>query len=818
MAPDPGQVHTAAELAVALKELAGGRSYAELDRAAQPDRLPKGTLTDMFGKGRPSEETLGVFLRACGIPREEQAAWGQARKRALTTDPVFEGLIRVAQVDPRRLGVHAPIDAPDAIEDMPVYVRRDVDDGPRGVRDLVNRAAQRGGLVVLVGGSSVGKTRCAYEAIRELLPQWWLLHPADACQVERAATSALGRLVVWLDELQRYLDGSHPLTAATVRNLLHRRAVVIATLWPDRFATYTLPPESKRIDPHAGARELLGLAEVVHFDAELSKAEQERAHTAAAGDARIKLGLESSDYGLFQVIAAAPQLIDRWRGADAYATAVLTAAVDATRLGVHSPLSAELLRDAAPGYCDARQRGAAPANWFEASLAYLTQELHGATAALAPIALPGSMGRPVGYQLADYLQQHLGRRRRDAKVPAATWRALALHLTDPDDRTRTCAAALDRLLYDYILRALPPPPHTGDPATTARVAMMLAGQGRVEEALFRLRPCAASSDWHGDYGSWLAATALGDLLAEHGCLEELRARADVGDRVATSRLADLLASQGRIEELSARADTGDWDAAWNLTELLVKQGEEEKLRARADAGDLCAVKGLADLLAKQGSVEEAIAILRPHASCDSSHPLTGHVHTEVLRSAANVGTLVGPWIAASRLADLLVRQGREDELRARADAGDLSAVKKLADLLAKQGSVEEAIALLRPHADRNESHASRLAKLLVRQGREDELHARADAGDGYAARSLVHLLYEQGREDELHARADAGDGYAASLRVGLLVDQGRVDELRARVEAGDGIAALRLADALERVGQVAEGERVRRFGLPLNDD
>ena len=31
-------------------------------------------------------------------------------------------------------------------------------------------AAQRGGFVLLVGGSSVGKTRCAAEAVRALLP------------------------------------------------------------------------------------------------------------------------------------------------------------------------------------------------------------------------------------------------------------------------------------------------------------------------------------------------------------------------------------------------------------------------------------------------------------------------------------------------------------------------------------------------------------------------------------------------------------------------------------------------------------------------
>jgi hypothetical protein len=34
-----------------------------------------------------------------------------------------------------------------------------------------------GGLVLLTGGSSVGKTRSMYEAAGALRPDWWLVHP-----------------------------------------------------------------------------------------------------------------------------------------------------------------------------------------------------------------------------------------------------------------------------------------------------------------------------------------------------------------------------------------------------------------------------------------------------------------------------------------------------------------------------------------------------------------------------------------------------------------------------------------------------------------
>ena len=70
-------------------------------------------------------------------------------------------------------------------------------------------AAERGGFVLLTGGSSVGKTRCAAEAVKELLPDWWLVHPADPGEVAALAAAPPARTVVWLDELQRYLDGEH---------------------------------------------------------------------------------------------------------------------------------------------------------------------------------------------------------------------------------------------------------------------------------------------------------------------------------------------------------------------------------------------------------------------------------------------------------------------------------------------------------------------------------------------------------------------------------------------------------------------------------
>jgi len=86
--------------------------------------------------------------------------------------------IHVSQADPRRLGVHAAISITGVPDDvLPEYVPRDADGRESGVRATVAAAAARGGFVLLVGGSSVGKTRSAFEAVTAVLPDWWLVHP-----------------------------------------------------------------------------------------------------------------------------------------------------------------------------------------------------------------------------------------------------------------------------------------------------------------------------------------------------------------------------------------------------------------------------------------------------------------------------------------------------------------------------------------------------------------------------------------------------------------------------------------------------------------
>ncbi len=555
------------------------------------------------------------------------------------------GGVRVNEADPRRLGVHAAISVPGVPdEDPPEYVARDVDAAEFGVGARVAAAAERGGFVLLVGGSSVGKTRSAFEAVRALLPGWWLVHPAGPGEVAALAGAPSPQTVVWLDELQRYLDGEHGLTGGVVRALLNapHPVLIIGTLWPDRYAAYTSVPAPGGADLHPQEREVLDLTTVIRIGAEFSLAEQDRARAAAVRDPRLRVALEAAGYGLTQILAAAPQLVARWEDAqpiDPYAWAVLTAALDVVRLGARAPLSAGLLRAAAPGYCTSQQRAEAPDDWFEQALAYATAKLHGAAAALSPTG--DDMGQVAGYTAADYLIQHVGQERRYARVPASTWDAVLSHIRDSADTARLADSARNRLLYRYAIPLYRRVADAGDGFAALRLADLLAGRGDLDvtEQILRVRADLLTEfavldgaeqilRVRADAGDGFAACWLADKLAKRGDLDGaeqiLRVRADAGDEDAARQLYGLLAecgdlaAAGDLDGLRVRADAGDRDAAERLVGLLAAAGDLDGLRARVDAGDRDAAERLPDLLARQGRDEEAEQLRRFGLNPDGS--------------------------------------------------------------------------------------------------------------------------------------------------------------------------------------------------------
>ena len=304
---DPAQIHTPAELAAALKELRRRRdlSLAQVRDAADTLRgdaawaqpLPRSTVSDILnGKRAPSKEQLRTLLRICSVPAADLAQWLAAWERARTSDLTRPaGALRVRDTRPRLLGVHDAIHVEEEVPgELPVYVPRDVDGA---VRAELTANAQRGCFVLLIGGSSVGKTRTLYEAVLAALPDWWLVHPEDAEAIRHLAEAPTPHAVVWLDELQRYLSTGTGVTAGTVRSLLRAGAVLAATIWPDEYNIRTAPRQPGRGDPYAPDRELLNLAKNFDVADAFTSAENHRALELAAIDGRLRRALDSLDGG-----------------------------------------------------------------------------------------------------------------------------------------------------------------------------------------------------------------------------------------------------------------------------------------------------------------------------------------------------------------------------------------------------------------------------------------------------------------------------------------------------------------------------------------
>src|SRR3984957_16390183 len=227
--------------------------------------------------------------------------------------------------DPVRLGVHmaAPATVPtgssgggdEAVEHVPAYVPRDVD------ARLRERLAA-GGFVLVVGDSTAGKTRAAFEAMAATLPKHVLVCPSGraAGSVEAVQAASSRPCVLWLDDLERFL-GSGGLTAAQLGRLIigagHHR-VILATLRAAeeaRLADAAADADDGARDALRDTRQVLDQATTIRMARMFSPQELERAR-ARDWDPRVAEALgHSREYGIAEYLAAAPELLRDWEGA-----------------------------------------------------------------------------------------------------------------------------------------------------------------------------------------------------------------------------------------------------------------------------------------------------------------------------------------------------------------------------------------------------------------------------------------------------------------------------------------------------------------------
>ena len=428
---------------------------------------------------------------------------GQLPKVSQVTDPIMMG---VHPSSPIRDSIHGPA-GESLLERVPAYVTRDVDD------ELRNRVSVSG-FVIVVGDSSAGKSRGAYEAIARLRDHVLIVpQNRDALAAALKQAAATRRCVLWLDDLENYL-GADGLTRSGIAPLLmdersHR--VIMATLRAAEEAvlTYEAPGQEGGWRPRKDAREVLELGHRIRLPRMYSSPERERAR-AQAWDPRIGDALARADaYGVGEYLAAGPELLRDWENAwspntDARApshprgAALIAAAVDIRRGGYTSPLPRTLL-----------------------------DEVHG-----------------------HYLQERGGSRLRPEPLAEAwAWttkarRATTALLESVDDQH---VQVFDYLL-DTVQRGSSPDDHVPDSVLAATLAVSAASDAV---------SIASMAYDHGRYQlaetAWLTAyqTRAEDLGPEHP--ETLAARASHANMLRDlGRAAEAGSEHGAIAEIAAR--------------------------------------------------------------------------------------------------------------------------------------------------------------------------------------------------------------------------------------------------------------------------
>ncbi|WP_157181905.1 ATP-binding protein [Nocardia testacea] len=460
---DPERISTRNDLRAALKALheQDGRSYHQV---AADSGVAVASVNAWIKQGQlPRWSTLRHVLKTWGVPPTEINPWQMALKRAT----VSVGKLLAAQLDPFEYEVHQPIAVAGAgdLPPLPPYISRDHD---IALADTVQRViCGASEMVVLVGGSSTGKTAALWEALTPLraTPGWRLWHPWQPTRRQAfhdSITRVGPRTVLWLNETQEYLSGpdaEH--AAAALHDLLSDASrapvLVLGTLW--RSHHKVLCCESK-----SSVSKLLN-SRLIAVPESFSGHDPAAIRDAADRDPRIAAAVNGADDNqITQFLAGGPELVNRYRfSASPAAKAAIEAAMDAVRMGHTNSLSYDFLHDAAPYYLTDNEWGQVTEGWLDRALAETNEPCKGTLGPLARIRprpsepierktpAVGSNGVGAGvdsvrYRLADFLDQY-GRNIRSNRVPPSGFWTAATRHARPDDLYNLGQSAWKRGLY-----------------------------------------------------------------------------------------------------------------------------------------------------------------------------------------------------------------------------------------------------------------------------------------------------------------------------------------------------------------------------------
>ncbi|MFH9655544.1 tetratricopeptide repeat protein [Streptomyces anulatus] len=389
---------------------------------------------------------------------------------------------------------------------MPPYVPRDQD---AVIRARLTRAADEGGLTLVVGESTAGKTRACFEALRAQLPEHRVVAPVggpDLLTAVEMIDRTKARCVVWLDDLESCL-GPDGLGSALLAELIRLRIPVLATMRHQQFEIFAAPETTPGASTEhartatAGARVLRQL-DPVQLDRVWSADELERA--GEAEDDRIADALtHHGTYGIAEYLAAGPALLQEWHRANSpgghpRAAALIAAAVDLARTGLRPPYSHDILTSAHDPYLTAAGGPLLRPEPLDTALEWATRRRHGVTSMLVPTQDPDT------WDVFDYLTDH-------THTPDTTWHTALRHAVDPDELMTLGVRTHDDapIITEGIYRRAADAAHI-DAMVNLGVLLADAGRGEEAESFYRQAAEAGHSDAVVNLGLLLADAARGD--------------------------------------------------------------------------------------------------------------------------------------------------------------------------------------------------------------------------------------------------------------------------------------------------------------------
>lgn len=750
----------------------------------------------------------------------------------------------ISSIDPLDLGVHRS--EANQAGSPPEYITRNID---VNFRKRISEMQVTGGFILLVGDSTAGKSRSAFEALRATNPTGSLWAPVDGRDLIlnlKNIVVAQDGCFIWLDDLERYIgpEGLDPTALAIIRQF---KICVVATMRAEQYRRLSPEDGDAQDRDHNRGHAALGSRVLEQLETFVlprmwSESEVERARGVA--DSRITNALPHSDlFGVAEYLAAGPRLYQEWvlaggPGGNPRGAALVAAAVDLARCGITGPIPLSTLLILHEIYLERAGGDLLRPESQAQALDWATKRRYGVTSLLLP------MKAGSHYRIFDYLPDALARSGHALTIPEATWEAALQHAGLAGFSFHVGMAAIQYHEWEVAQRAWQDDLEKNP--IPARINL-----GRVYLKLNQKEKARTLWQEATDLGSIDAAIYLGGEYEKEGrigrAISLYQIGANKGDPHAIRHLAYALPDDKEAIawwlQIAESDSTGN--DAFNLGSCYHNLGDTESSKkwwkVAAERGSRIAMNNYGLALKSDGNIEEGQYWLKKAA--DNGDP-KGMINwadrlysqgmkkeaVHLLEDAAQLGEPSAYNMLAIIEADAGNSVRASEFWRAGHEAGDPKSSYNLAQRLQGSGETEEAQELYRVASAAGEPRAAlRYAFILAESGDVEEAEVQfryaLDVAQPPEVCDFGHTLHDRGfyrlamnwldlalMKNHTHAGCLAGQTLFYS---GYIEDGERL--LRISLSGGHKHAGDVLAEFLVRTGRGVAAARVMRAAASAND-